>query len=365
MEDEDFDEQRGQGDERAEGEQVDQPLPDASDGPDAVTDTGYDTAGAALGVLSPEEAAAVLAAAENDPTVARELAELQAVVAELARMGPSASVSASINRGRSAGIRSRLVSRAAASQAGRPVPRHSGPLPVAALNRGSSDVEKISRQTPPAGQPERRTTPRVSTERRTTPEAVPPTIERRGRFWKRTLGVLAAAAIVLTAAGIFELWRERDVREPTSSAAAVVAASRIAAHDSLLNTVLTLRDELAKRDSMIAALRNPRTRVVDLASYAPPTPPGRAFWDQSHQHLMLAITGMKQPTPGHTYQLWVMARGQAQPISAGTFMPDSTGRAEMTMQVPVEPGHLRRVAITEEPMGGSPAPTGVILFAGR
>ena len=80
---------------------------------------------------------------------------------------------------------------------------------------------------------------------------------------------------------------------------------------------------------------------------------------------MLSMNGMKAPAAGRTYQLWVMARGHAQPISAGTFMPDSSGRADMTMPVPVEPGQLRRVAITEEPMGGSPAPTGTILFASR
>lgn len=331
-----------------------------ADAPD-VSDTGYDTAGAALGVLSPEEAAAVLAAAQNDPALANDLAEFQAVVAELARMGPSAA----INRGRSAGIRSRLVSRAAASRVGRPVPRQSGPIALSTINRPSGEFEKgAAMQTPPGGRPERRGTTRLSTERRTGANPVIPAVERRGRFWKRTLGALAVAAVVLTAVGIFELWRERDVRGG-GSAAASIAATSIATHDSLFQTVLTLREQLAKRDSMIAALRNPRTRVVELASYAPPTPPGRAFWDQSHQHLMLTIDGMKPPAEGRTYQLWVMARGHSQPISAGTFMPDSSGRAEMTMPVPVEPGRLRRVAITEEPMGGSLAPTGTILFASR
>ena len=104
---------------------------------------------------------------------------------------------------------------------------------------------------------------------------------------------------------------------------------------------------------------------MDLASYSPPTPPGRAFWDQSRQHLMVSIDGLKQPDPGRTYQLWVMARGHTQPMSAGTFMPDSAGHAEMASEVSVEPGRLRRVAVTAEPMGGSPAPTGVILLASR
>lgn len=350
-------EERGAGDEHAPDEMADNA--DDATGASAY-DSGYDTAGAALGVLSPEEAAAVLAAAERDPMVASELAELQAVVAELSRTGPVVS----INRGRSAGIRSRLVTRAAASRAGRPVTRQSGPLASITLTRASNDVEKgVAAPTPPLGRSERRGSPRLNTERRGTSLPVPPSTERRGRFWKRTLGVLAAAAVVLTAAGVFQLWRDRDVRGTTTAAS--IAVSSIATHDTLFQTVLTLRDELAQRDSMIAALRNPRTRVVDLASYAPPSPPGRAFWDQGHQHLTLSINNLKAPAPGRTYQLWVIASGHSAPISAGTFAPDSAGRAEMTMHVRVEPGRLRRVVVTNEPMGGSPAPTGAILFAGR
>lgn len=349
---------RGDSDEDALDETTD--TADAAAGDNAY-DSGYDTAGAALGVLSPEEAAAVLAAAEHDPMVASELAELQAVVAELSRTGPVVS----INRGRSAGIRSRLVARVAASHAGRPVTRQSGPIASITLPRASNDVEKVvAAPAAPAGRAERRGTTRLSTERRGTSGSVPPSGERRGRFWKRTLGVLAVAAVLLTAAGVFQLWRDRDVRG-TTTAAAAVAVSSIATHDTLFQTVLTLRDELARRDSMIAALRNPRTRVVDLASYAPPSPPGRAFWDETHQHLMLSLTNLKPPAPGRTYQIWVVARGHAEPMSGGTFAPDSTGRAEMTMQVPVEPGRLRRVVVTDEPAGGSQVPTGPVLFAGR
>lgn len=326
---------------------------------------GYDIAGVALGVLSPEEAAAVLAAAENDPTLAKDLAELQAVVAELAHLAPSTS----INRGRSAGIRSRLVTRAAASRAGRPVTRQGGPF--AATPPRGTEVERIfpapSQAQPaerPGGRPDRRETMRLSTERRTEERPVPAELERRGRFWKRALGVLAAAAVILSAAGIYALWHERDTREATSAAAAVATAN-IATHDSLYRTVDSLRTLLAQRDSMVAALRNPRTRVVDLASYMPPAPPGRAFWDQSHQHLMITITGLKPPDPGRTYQLWVMARGHTEPMSAGTFTPDATGRAEMTSEVPVDPNGLRRVVVTDEPEGGSQLPTGKVLFAGR
>lgn len=77
------------------------------------------------------------------------------------------------------------------------------------------------------------------------------------------------------------------------------------------------------------------------------------------------MNGLKQPATGRTYQMWIIARGKPQPMSAGTFMPDSAGWALMSATAPVMPGRLRRVAITEEPDGGSEYPTGPILFAGK
>lgn len=327
--------------------------------------SAYDPAEAALGLLSPDEAAAMLAAAANDPELARELADFQTVVAELARLAPPAP----INRGRSAGIRSRLLTRAAASRAGRPVTRQTGPLETTALfgaptGAATPATNAPSRQTSPRGVP--RVTgsqPAVATER--------PTVERGGerverrrhpRHWGRTLGWLAAAVAVVSAAGIFALWRERNVREPAAVATATAAPS---AANPLTTTVLHLRQELAERDSTIASMMSPSTRVIELASYSPPAPAARVFWDQKTQRWTLCVNGLKQPATGRTYQMWIMARGKPQPMSAGTFMPDSAGWALMSATAPVMPGRLRRVAITEEPDGGSEYPTGPILFAGR
>lgn len=330
-------------------------------------DSAYDATEAALGLLSPDEAAAMLAAAEHDPGLASELADFQAVVAELARLAPPVP----INRGRSAGIRSRLLTRAAASRAGRPVTRQTGPLEASAMFGAPSGAPAAAAA--PASSPSRQTSPRgvprvtgsqpaVRTERPAA-ERAPERVERRRhpRHWGRTLGWLAAAATVITAAGIFALWRERNVREP----AAVATAPAPAVANPLVTTVMHLRAELAQRDSTIASMMSPNTRVIELASYSPPAPSARVFWDQKTQRWTLCVNGLKQPATGRTYQMWIIARGKPQPMSAGTFMPDSVGWALMSATAPVMPGRLRRVAITEEPDGGSEYPTGPILFAGK
>ena len=106
------------------------------------------------------------------------------------------------------------------------------------------------------------------------------------------------------------------------------------------------------------------TRVIDLVSYPTAAPMGRMFWDQKKQMFIMYASNLKRPADGKIYQVWLIARGGVAPVSAGTFMPDSTGSAEMTTMQPMQPGALRRVAVTEEPDGGMPAPTGPVIFSG-
>lgn len=331
--------------------------PSPADVPDAHDGAGVeplDTAGAALGALAPDDEAAVRAAATHDAAIAAELAEFEAVVAELARLAPSEPM----NRGRSAGIRSRLITRAAASRAGRPATRQAGPLASIAPPRGD-DIEKLF-PVPELSRdhPERRGTTRLSTERRVSSRPVPPSMERRGRFWARALVGLAAAAVVVTAAGGYALWRERDVRDASPVAGAPSRA------DSLAGEVAQLRSQLAKRDSMIATLTGAQTRVMELTSYAPSSPSGKMFWDQKNQRWTMFVSRMRQPAPGRTYEVWLIARNHPAPIPAGTFAPDSSGSAHMEATYALAPGDLRKIAITEEPAGGAPAPTGPIVMAG-
>jgi anti-sigma-K factor RskA len=59
-----------------------------------------------------------------------------------------------------------------------------------------------------------------------------------------------------------------------------------------------------------------------------------------------------------TYQLWLI--DESGPVPAGTFVPDSDGTAAVLLEGKAAPGQV--VGITVEPSGGSPAPTGEVLF---
>lgn len=306
----------------------------------------YDVAGAALDALSPDEEADLLAAAAEDPALAAELAGLSNVAAELARLAPTHA----INRGRSAGMRSRLLARAAATQTGRPARvTQEGERAAARDARVAPRLIKPAQSPTPPHAPAPRTT---GTQRAVPYE--PPTWHRSGHALR---WAAVAAAILVAGAGIYAVSHLTVAPGNT--------ASTVASRDSVLGSeVAALRAELVRKDSIIGALTGMHTRVIDLVSYPSAEPMARMFWNQQTQQWTMYASHVKQPPPGKTYQLWIMARGHPQPISAGTFMPDQSGAAVMTTKYALEPGSLRRIAITEEPDGGMPAPTGPVMFAG-
>jgi anti-sigma-K factor RskA len=108
--------------------------------------------------------------------------------------------------------------------------------------------------------------------------------------------------------------------------------------------------------SAVAVLTAPDVARVDLAGQAvSPTASGRAFWSRS-RGIVFTGTNLPQLPPGRTYQLWVVT-AQA-PISAGLLTPDSQGGVSGTFATPVDIPTPVAMAVTIEPAGGVPAPTG-------
>jgi anti-sigma-K factor RskA len=330
-------------------EQPDPGYPSSST-PAGDVETAFDVAGAALGALDPHEEADLYTAASVDPAVSSELAAMEAVAAELALLAPAQPM----NRGRSAGIRSRLVARAAATNVGR---RPSASASVESEQPAARPVRPTRPASPPPPRHQAPPPQRSNTQARHTPLHVIP-FEPRARLpMTRIMGGLAlAAAVMVVAFGIYS-WRNRSAPGGSETASAM-------RDSSLAAQVAELRVSVARKDSLISALTGMHTRVIDLMSYADASPMARMFWDQKKQMFIMYASNVKPPRQGKVYQVWLIARGTTVPISVGTFMPDSTGSAVVSTRHPMEPGSLRRVAVTEEPDGGMPAPTGPVMFAG-
>lgn len=162
-------------------------------------------------------------------------------------------------------------------------------------------------------------------------------------------------------------------RLPTilSGLAAVLALAALGTGAWALN----LRGELDDREERIAQLQeeiglaNMRANATSFTLSATPQGPdgvqGSLFYSGREETVVLTISGLPAPPPGRAYQLWYLSgREGEQPIPAGTFTIDDSGRGYLTMS-DVEPGSFSQIAITEEPEGGSPQPTSDVLVIGQ
>ena len=286
-------------------------------------------ASVALDTASPEVASAVRRHAEACPECGPTLAEMQETVATLGQLAPQAQ----INRGRSAGIRSRLVMRARAERELRsaPVP---GPPDIA---RGVASL---------TGQGERMTpgqTPRVRA------ETIPP---RRNINW---YAIAATLALIITGAQLFRVTAERNRMRAQVASVDTTIATPQPTSDSMSSL-------LQQKDSMIAAMTGPDVKVVALMNQGAQRPVGRMMWNRASNDWIMVTYNLRPPKPGMTYQVWLVTDDAK--ISAGTFKPDAAGKTFMHARYALNRNALRTVAVTEEPEGGMPAPTGPMVIAG-
>ncbi|HXH82501.1 MAG TPA: anti-sigma factor, partial [Candidatus Tectomicrobia bacterium] len=161
-----------------------------------------------------------------------------------------------------------------------------------------------------------------------------------------------AAGVLLTAGGLV-VRHARDV-EQLRRQASEERARRQAEAARMSAEVDALR-------GVNALLSEPATRVIALHGTGPaPAASGRLVW-HAERGGYLFVSDLPAPSPGRTYQLWVIDDA---PRSAGVFEVDPGGHARH----PVAPSPDRPVrvfAVTLEPAGGVPAPTGPIVLASR
>ncbi len=111
-------------------------------------------------------------------------------------------------------------------------------------------------------------------------------------------------------------------------------------------------------------MRDPNTEITALAGQAAaPEARARMLWHQRAGGLLVAA-GLPPNPADKAYQLWAIV-GKNPPISAGIFSVDARGTGSLA--VPPLPG-VQKVdvfAVTLEPAGGRPAPTGQMYLAGK
>lgn len=173
---------------------------------------------------------------------------------------------------------------------------------------------------------------------------------------------LAAAAAIVLAAGL-GLWalQLRGSLEAMSA--------RVERAESEVVRIQRAVDEAQQQTRVLqvhnAVLFAPDTLRVDLAGEGPaPTSTARAFMSR-HSGLVFAANQLPALPADKVYQLWVVPQGDNPvPISAGLLAPDASGHASLFFPLPAAAPPVAALAVTVEPAGGVPAPTGARVLLG-
>lgn len=167
----------------------------------------------------------------------------------------------------------------------------------------------------------------------------------------------AAAAIAAIAVGLYAVSLQQRIRVLEEELR--LASTRAAAIDRQLIVYRAASDRAQQIRAILSAAD---LRRIDLAGQkAAPTAFGRALWSPS-QGLVVAFDRLPPTSSDRVYQLWVIPPGGA-PISAALLELQADGTA-ITLATPGTSSRVGTVAVTLEPAGGVPAPTGDMIVAG-
>jgi anti-sigma-K factor RskA len=178
---------------------------------------------------------------------------------------------------------------------------------------------------------------------------------------------LAASLAAATLLGV-QAWRAFDALDATR-AERVATESRLAELQAELDRARAESGEASARAERLAGLvrvltaRDTRS-IALVGQEAAANASARAYLSPSDRQLLLYVYDLPPTPPGSTYQLWVILEGKP-PISAGTFEIDAEGRARHEALAPPEVTGPVTIAVSVEPSGGVPAPTGPIVLAGN
>lgn len=102
---------------------------------------------------------------------------------------------------------------------------------------------------------------------------------------------------------------------------------------------------------------SPRTRIIGMVGDESPQANAKVVWDTKTQQWVIYIFDLPSPPFDKDYQLWYVTENAK--ISAAVFRPDEQGRTVLKLTLPPEAlAGLAATAVTLEPRGGSPQPTG-------
>ena len=178
----------------------------------------------------------------------------------------------------------------------------------------------------------------------------------------RPIWTVRAAVIALAVLASWSLWSQARLREQVAreSSARAETAERLERVERELDQAQAMLTRLAKAGRIVSA---PGSRNVVLAGLElTPTAQGQTFVDPIARSAVFYATGLPALSQEETYQLWFIAEGL--PVSAGTFDVEEDGSAMVLVDDTAAIDEIQLWAVTIEPAGGAPQPTGAMVLKG-
>jgi len=121
------------------------------------------------------------------------------------------------------------------------------------------------------------------------------------------------------------------------------------------------RDDLSKEMAMwrrqVEDIVSPTTRIIAMVGEETPQANAKVVWNKNARQWAIYIFDLPAPPSDMDYQLWYVTKNAK--ISAAVFRTDEQGRAVLKLTPPPDAlADLAATAVTLEPRGGSPQPTG-------
>jgi anti-sigma-K factor RskA len=124
-----------------------------------------------------------------------------------------------------------------------------------------------------------------------------------------------------------------------------------------------LQRALAQRDEMLTFLRSAHVQVISLAGLEMAKSAGAfLLYDLETKKAFFYAFNMPPLPPGKTYQLWAIID---KPFSAGVFSTDEGHKSRLVIRSLPDLSQVTKFAVSLEPEGGRPQPTGAIYLAGQ
>jgi anti-sigma-K factor RskA len=179
-----------------------------------------------------------------------------------------------------------------------------------------------------------------------------PAFAPRGTPASATRALAIAAAVLLAIVALDDVARRRSVR--ASQQRAEVLSARLEQS----------RADLARKELRARFLEDPDVQTIFLSGQAAaPGSRGKVLFSSRARRAILVAAELPALPAGRQYELWFIAGGK--PIAAGTFDASATG-ATIFESTPLPEGAapVEKFAVTIEPLGGVPRPTGPMVLLG-